>query len=519
FVLEGLRPGNYALNARGGGYLPAGFAHVAVADKDVDGVVVTVVHGVMVAGHVEPRQVCDIQEDLDEQHGHLGIAPSTASGPDGEFKLGPVAAGNLRLTARCASGDEGAAQVAVSPGMPDAVIKVSPGGSIAGRVVDGEGKPVSGIGVIANEVSRGERTTISNGAVTSGVQGLTDPTGAYKLVGLAAGSYRIGALDRGRPLRMRNDPPSVELAAHEHKTGVDLAIDRPNGVIAGTVTGPDGKPLADAWVSVQPDLLQQLTGGRDRAGARPTSRMMTVETDGDSPGVDTTFPPALTDAQGHYAIRGLPAASYTVIGEAQRGQLRARALEVTPDATVDLKLVAITALSGTVNGPAGAPSLFSVELDGPTRTQRSFTDGKFAFDRVDPGRYTVRVSSSDGNGEAKVEVAPDAPATVAITLASNAVVIGKLVDPAGKPLAGLPVALAPDGGDGRLQVQLEGPPPTTGSDGNFRLEHRAGTCVLIVMRAQPFTRRGLALVGGKTLDLGTITIDAPAGPGSGAPRP
>jgi hypothetical protein len=177
-----------------------------------------------------------------------------------------------------------------------------------------------------------------------------------------------------------------------------------------------------------------------------------------------------------------------------------------------------------VTSAAGAPALFSVELDGPTRTQRSFTDGKFAFDRVDPGAYTVRVSSSDGNGEARIDVAPDAPATVAITLSSNATMIGKLVDPAGKPLAGQQVALAPDTGSGPLQIQLEGPPPTTGADGSFRLEHRAGTCVLIVVRPQPFTRRGLVLVGGKTFDAGTITVPAPplepgepGGPGGATP--
>jgi hypothetical protein len=177
----------------------------------------------------------------------------------------------------------------------------------------------------------------------------------------------------------------------------------------------------------------------------------------------------------------------------------------------------VTSLSGTVTGPSGPAALFSVELDGPSRNQRSFTGGTFAFDHVDPGSYTVRVQSSDGTGEARVDVAPDPPARVAITLTASAVVIGRLVDPAGKPLAGQAVVLTPDRGDGRLQVQLDGPPPTTGPDGSFRLEHRAEPCALLVMRPpSPFTRRGLALVAGQTLDLGTITVDAPPA-GSGAP--
>jgi hypothetical protein len=438
----------------------------------------------------------------------------------GEFQLGPLLEGDSRLTARCPSGDQGAAAVKVAPGMPDAILRVAPGGSIAGRVVDGEGKPVAGVGVIANEVSRGEHTTFRNGAVTSGAQATTDASSTYRIAGLAAGSYRLGALDRGRPLALRGAPPSVELAAGEHKTGVDLAIDRPDGVISGTVTGPDGKPLADAWVSVQQDLLAMLAGDRGGPGP-PRSRTIAIEGT-DEPAGDTSVPPALTDTQGHYAIRGLPRGIYTVVAEAQRGQLRARAGDVRPDATVDLHLLALTSLSGTVTGPAGPPALFSVELDGASRNQRSFTDGKFSFDHVDPGSYTVRVQASDGTGEARVDVTADQPASVAITLTANAVVIGRLVDPAGKPLAGQTVVLTPDHGDGRLQVQIDGPPPTTGPDGSFRLEHRAEPCALLVMRpSSPFTRRGLALVAGQTLDLGTITVDAPpagpGGPGPGAP--
>jgi hypothetical protein len=520
FVLEGLGPGTYVVTARGDTLLPAGATRVPLADKDVDGVVINVKRGLALHGHVEPRQPCEIQPESDQPGAAFnlpGAFPGAAStGNDGAFQLAPLAEGPLRLTARCASGDAGSTQVTVAAGMAEVTLPVSPGGSIAGHVVDGAGKPVAGIGVSASDVSHGERTTIRNGAITSGVQAVTDASGAYQLVGLSPGSYRMGALDRGRPLRLRAEAPAVELAAAEHKTGVDLAVDRPSGVITGTVTGPDGKPMADAWVSVQQDLFAMLAG--DRPGP-PQSRMVTIEARDGGGDADSSFPPALTDAQGHYAIRGLPPATYTVIAEAQRGQLRARATDIKPDATVDLKVAVVTALSGTVTGPSGPVALFSVELEGPTRTQRSFTDGKFAFDRVDPGSYTVRVQSSDGHGEAKVDVTPDAPATVAIALAANAVVVGKLVDPDGKPLAGQVVVLTPDRGDGRLQVRIEGAPPTTGPDGSFRIEHAAEPCALMVMRPpSPFSKRGLALVAGKTLDLGTITVTAASPPaGSGAP--
>ncbi|HEX3761519.1 MAG TPA: carboxypeptidase-like regulatory domain-containing protein [Kofleriaceae bacterium] len=502
FVLEGLRPGSYSISARGDTYLSAGDTRVALADKDVDGVVVTVRRGVTLRGHVEPRQVCDVQRDLAEPLGPMAVPPVTTAA-DGEFQLGPFDAGDTRLTARCPSGDEGATTVKVARGAPDVVLRVTPGGSIAGRVVDGAGKPVAGIGVIATEISRGEHITIRNGAITSGAQAATDGSGAYQIGGLAPGTYRLGALDRGRSLALRGEPPSVELAASEHKTGVDLAIDRPDGVISGTVTGPDGTPVADVWVSAVPDLLASLTGGPRSSGMR------TVAVDrGDGAGGDTSLPPALTDAQGHYAIRGLTPATYAVVAEAQRGQLRARVGDVHPDATVDLRLTALGSLSGTVTGPGGPTALFSVDLDGPSRNQRSFTDGKFAFDHLDPGSYTVRVQSSEGSGQARVDVPADRPASVAITLDADAVVIGRLVDPAGAPLAGQAVAVTEDHGDGTMRIQLDGPPPTTSPDGRFRIEHRAGPCVLVVLRPQAPFRRGLTLVAGQTLDLGTVTVGA-----------
>jgi hypothetical protein len=267
-------------------------------------------------------------------------------------------------------------------------------------------------------------------------------------------------------------------------------------------------------------MFGSMRGAPDQADPRE-SRMMVVENrDGPGGTPETTIPPALTDGQGHYELRGLPHATYTVVAEAQHGQLRARATDVKPDATVDLRALGVTALSGTVTGPAGPAALFSIELDGPTRAQRSFTDGKFSFGRVDPGAYAVRVQASDGHGEARVTVTPNEPATLDVTLSANAVVIGRLVDGTGGPLAGELITLVPDSGDGRLQIQIDGSPSASAPDGRFRIEHGAGSSVLVVIRSpQPFTKRGLVLEAGKTLDLGTIKIDAQnTGPGS-SPRP
>src|SRR5262249_29948289 len=98
--------------------------------------------------------------------------------------------------------------------------------------------------------------------------------------------------------------------------------------------------------------------------------------------------------------------------------------------------------------------------------------------------------------------------SVEITLTANAVVVGKLVDPAGKALGGLPITIIPDAGDGKLRVEMSGPPPTSNPDGSFRLEAKAGPSALLVLMApRPFSKRGLVLEAGKTLDVGTITVD------------
>jgi hypothetical protein len=316
-------------------------------------------------------------------------------------------------------------------------------------------------------------------------------------------------------MKLKDKAPRVVLAGAEHKTGVNLAVERPTGVIKGIVTGPDGKPLADAWVSVNQDfeaMLEEMANNRDEGGPQ-TMRLQATNEGGSGVGGASTFPPALTDAQGRFEIRNLPKAKYDVLAEAQAGKLRGRVEGVEPDAEVQIKALGVTSLSGTVKSATGPTPLFTIELVGPTRAQRTFSDGKFELGRVDPGNYVVKVSSSDGNAEAKVTVSSGQPATVAITLVANAVVVGKLVDSTGKPLAGLPVVVIDDEGEGQTRIVLDGPPATSGPDGKFRVEHKAGKAVLVVMTPpSPVLKRGLPLEAGKTHDVGDVRVDAPPPP-------
>jgi len=512
FTMAGMRPDSYVLSASSKVYLHASGTSVWLADEDVDGVVVHVQHGLMIKGRVEPRQACHVQHEIDVAVGSsLALATDVSTGPDGEFSLGPLDTGPANLVARCASGDEGQQHVLVAADMPDAVLPVRPGASVAGRVVDGDGTPVPGLSVIANapEVtaaldsgSPGGRLRMSEGIVTSGVQTLTDASGAFELTGLSPGEYSFEVLDRGKPRQPHKPLPRIALAANEHKAGVELVVEIPNGVIAGTVTDPDGSPLRDAWVSAYPEL-----SALDLMNIDASSSMVEVGPAGSDPAPA----PVLTDAAGRYELTGLFHLKHTVIAEGQRGQLRAREANVVPNATVNLKTHGVSTLSGTVTGPEGQVATFSASLRGPTMADRSFTQGVFAFDHVNPGSYTVYVESLLGGGLGQVAVAPGATAEVHIALSANGTVTGSLVDAAGKPAGGVRVVVARDDGGPAEMVR---PPVTTTADGRFQIDHAPCACMLIVDRQpqRPFVRRGLAVESGKTLDLGVLAFDGPTDP-------
>ena len=503
FVLEGLAPSRWMLQGTSERYLVEGHTIVELKTNDIDGIVVHVRRGLEVKGHVEPRQVCDValpEADTGDPSARRESMTVTTS-DSGDFRFAPLAPGKATVVARCPNGDEGTIDVTVAADASEHIVPVKPGGSIAGRIIDTAGKPAVGVTVSAELATDGvTMTTIVNSAVTSGFKAITSTGGAFEIRGLDAASYRLYALDRGRPMKTKGGS-KVLLAKAHHATGVEIVVERPAGTIRGTITGPDGAPVADAWVALDQtvkDLLDSMDTGDDEP------RGLTI--DGASTG---DLPPALSDARGHFELTNVPHGRYQVIVVAQSGKLRGRAADVTPDAEISIQLAVVGSLRGTVHGPRGPSELFSVQLAGPTSDGRSFTDGTFEFPRVAPGDYTIEVTSSDGTGKATAHVSAGGVVSVDIALVAKATVTGRLVDKSGKPLSGMSVALNPDRPPDQLMVLLQELPPTSGPDGRFQVEGEAGKVMLVVLGRPPMLKHGLSLEAGKTIDIGDVTLDKP----------
>ncbi|MFT3692683.1 MAG: sigma-70 family RNA polymerase sigma factor [Kofleriaceae bacterium] len=515
FVFEGLAPGRYALHGTGDRHVQEGKSIVELKKVDVDGIVVRVHRGASVRGHVQPPQICDVDIAKVEHDDAVPKSRAMTTGADGEFEFGSFGAGTATLTARCPNGDQGSLDVQV--GASDVALPVTAGSAIAGRVVDRNGKPVAGVVVSA---AANRSTRIENGAVVSGFRGITSATGTFAIESLEAGTYRMSVLDVGRSMKLTK-PIKVPLAAAQHATNIEITVETPSGVIQGTVTGPDGAPVADAWVALHQSVADQLAAVSANDDDNGPHQMMIT---GDGTG-GREPPPTLTDSRGHFALTGLVPGRYQVAAEAQAGKLRGGATDVSTDAEVAIHLAGVSSLHGTVHGARGPTELFSVRVEGPlerfpnasepvfppptepTVIAGAFTDGVFDIPRLDPGSYKIVVESADGTGSTKITIAAEQAATCDVTLIANGIVTGRLVDTAGQPVPGMGVLVMPEQDGPGLRIEVHETPPTSGPDGRFTVQGSPGARMLVVLGPTATTKHGITVVDDKTIDVGDVVVD------------
>ena len=295
---------------------------------------------------------------------------------------------------------------------------------LAGVVVDGLGQPVGGVAITATVELVAAPPTGADGGVAAAVVAISAGDGRFDLIGLAAGRYRLEVAGAGVfTAEVRFVPvPSDELR---------VVLARRVAVVGRVVDGGAGAP------------------------------QVVVAIDGDALGeVRTT----VSADDGTFGFADLPEGTYRVWGG--KGDLAARAqaaprLGRGPFTDVELWLEPATIVVGKVvdrqtgAGLAAAVMLSPQDDDGATddggasdeapRFARTDASGVFRVEGVPHGRWTAdawapgwittdRVDFAAGRGVPTIELTP------------GGVIEGRVVDGAGRPVAGVAVSALTRGG-------------------------------------------------------------------------
>ena len=201
--------------------------------------------------------------------GLLGETP-IVSDEEGRFVIPDLPAGPYRVWAK-------------HPNFPDAVvqkvatdatgvrIRFPKEGVLAGRVVDGAGKPVADYRIGALEVAaagEGEKAQmakrLSKGVAAmlggGGQMEIHDPAGAFELRRLTAGAYELVATTtEGQVGRLGR----VEVRAGEHKKGLEVVVAKGLTLRGKVLDHATGKPAAGLMVVLMDDQPVMRTAGAD----------------------------------------------------------------------------------------------------------------------------------------------------------------------------------------------------------------------------------------------------------------
>ncbi len=236
---------------------------------------------------------------------------------------------------------------------------------------------------------------------------------------------------------------------------------------------------------------------------------------------------ARTDAAGRYALR-LSASGEAPVRAAAAGYLTDRAVS-SPAATPHgsrqvpaLALVPVAALQGLVVDASGKP-LAGVELRAASTARRASdvelrthtqAPGAFRLSGLKPGDSYRLVASHDGFVPFRLTVpAPAtgaAPTPLRIVLDRGRAAAGRVVDAAGKPVAGAEVRLLPAASDDLRIARETTVRALTDAAGAFRIDRLSPGAFDLRARAQGFAptlvRRVSLPAGTAAADLGTLVL-------------
>jgi uncharacterized GH25 family protein len=396
--------------------------------------------------------------------------------PAGRFRVGPLTAGTaheLRLsrTGFAPGSDE---VPPLLPGRPAADLRIvlRRGRTGFGRVVNASEQPIAGARVAlrrdeSGDMMRRMRQLFQGSADEPAFEGVTGADGRFEIRDLPAGNWSLEARASGfAPLTV----PGLTLPEGAGSTGLIDLIDlgtvvlTPGAAVEGYVVDPRGHPVEGAEVHAS-------DGGSPMSMARFLRR----------PDAASVPLPAVTGQDGYFRIEDRRAGETVNLDASRDGYAPAAApgVRVPTGEPVRIVLQPTSAVEGKAVDGDGKPVAGARIVILPTDRRAGFQiedgtsddGGVFRIEDVPPGaaeaRATARGFQAASVSNLEIRAGQDLKG-VEIVLAAGAAVEGRVLSPAGRPVAGADVeVLAAE--EGRRFFMMPVSAQTDG-DGRYRLE-------------------------------------------------
>jgi protocatechuate 3,4-dioxygenase beta subunit len=318
--------------------------------------------------------------------------------------------------------DDGAdwSQIQVGEGeRAELTLRAAPRGSLDGKVREA-GKVLAGatLRIEPEEAEAGDRPRMMMPGMDEGPRAKSDGDGRYRFEDVKAGRHSLVVEHPSR--RMSTSFP-LELREGENSFDVELPV----SVLSGRVRDEQGKGIPGVRVSAE-----RKSGGRESVAFR----MVMLADDGEGTAFESGAeggPPAVTDGEGHYVLRGVASDADLVVkaeGDAvqpgESGVVRLAPNEVKEG--VDLVLAAAGSIRVEAVLADGSPARFQLvqaeflgASDAPPRPKFGFLQqGSTELKGLRPGRWKVNLRDAQGGPreadtgqDQEVEVAAGATAT------------------------------------------------------------------------------------------------------------
>ncbi len=392
----------------------------------------------------------------------LGASPghNALSGPNGVFDLTTRRVPDGARVAVTAAGYVSAwvnREVSERAGPAEVSVALKPAAPIAGLVTDAYNQPVAGANVWAEPRNLGSRYAVRS---FSPQRATTADDGSFRLPDLVYGSaYRLTAQAQRFPSTVVDVPPMEPGVAADP---VRIVLTRGRKAVGRVVDTDDG-PVTGAEVKLRWPADTERFVRRDR--------------------LDATEPTA-TDERGEFSFPAVSEGEYEVLLShpeyVRHGNPRAE----VPGGEGDIDSGVFTLLAGAkihglVTNPEGEPVAGATirarnyrSMDrNQDRTATSDTDGAFRLTGLPHELIELRVRADGYTTLVLRGARPGTEEPILIELKTGALLTGRVVDAAGRPVAGASVLLEPDEQTLMRGVDARDLFKRSDGDGRFRFEH------------------------------------------------